>query len=894
MRRRRIIGILTLLLASCALLTTIAGWIFFSRWVPTHGKTWLIQELERPGALNVSIGTLNYGPLRGFMLTDVTLTERATGEQWVRCSAIHAGVSWINALVRRQVTFRARITLEHPAATSLTLSGNYPLRERSLSLRVNTEDIPVHSIQPPLNRWLPGPLTDGVLKLKAHIQRSPQGPIAIDGELSGSTLQYSLATGRFKGDVLIDGTAVRSDPASPWQFEAAAKIQQGTIEGLPTVGSITRLEASARAWPDRIEFDRITYEMLGSSWTTEGRVQLTPAPSLETLTSAQLNLTRLSETLPALGSAWQLEGRSDLRMVCRGPLKPVLFLDCLAETKVRDVKVSGERLTTPISGITGQLRYDALTHQLDVQQLQGRIHQHPLAVDGVVQLTRSASVNLHAIGRLPLETFTPWLPPSSPIKAANGLAALDLEITGPLNAARYLGTVQLRQVGLQLSERPDVIDRLDANLSLTNERFSITDGRVRWNDQPMTFVASVVPRRAAPLMQWLNDADIQTSVGLTYGRVQLSGRTTPERVEIETAQLTLAHSDVALRGVVSRLPDRASRLAFSGTLDLADLNTLPFSDLETLKAWELQGAVGLEGEASGVAGRWNDARVDGRLRAERVMLRGVPLEQVTCTIQQRDGTRRIVIPSALIGGGKFWGQLALGIEESTDAFQLQADVVGMQLQQLAQAIPAWQRRSVMGTASAKATVAGKLSDRNSWRGEGWLDASGEHLGDIPLLDRLFQHALLGPLAEWLRWDLLRRAEINRASMRWQLANGRVRTEDLRLGGAVQNVPVVNTAAVALYVNGSVGLDQTLDLTVRPELSEQVMNQSQVLGAASSVIRAAGLLERFLTLARYRVSGTIKEPHARFEYTPQELLKQLLQWSPVDFLGQIFQPPSSGE
>lgn len=894
MRWRRISFIIGLCLLGCSALLAIAGWVVISRWVPTHGKVWLIQELERPGIITASIGALQYSPMRGFMLTDVILTERATGERWAQCSTIHASVSWINALIRRQVTFRARIILEHPANTSLTLTGTYPLRERSLSLRITSEDIPIRSIHPPVQRWMPLALTDGLLRLQAHLQRSPHGPVVMTGQLIGSALDYRIATGHFVGDFVLDGTAVRSDPHARWDLEGTARIEHGRIDGLPTIGAITQLEAIARLRPGEIMFERITYDMVGSAWSAQGRLQTMPSVAWEALTTSRIDLGRLNDTLPALGTTWQLQGEAELRVMCRGTTRPTAWTDCLAAAGLRDATVSGAMLPTPITDLSGGLRYDLLTQQLDLEHVQGRMAQHPIGIEGSARLTNPPSLAVHLTGRVPLEAAAAWLPTASPVQAPTGFAAVDLHITGPPASAEYVGTVQLREAGFQLGRGRHTVDQLDADLSLASDRLSTTDGRARWNGQPITVVAAITPRRQAMLTEWLRDADIEASIGLSYGRVQFTGRSTEASLVIDRARLSLAHSDVVLQGTLSRQPERTSRLAFAGTLELADLTTLPFPALEALVSWQLQGTVAMEGAAAGLLGRWSDSQVDAHVGAERVALRGVPLERVTCTLQQRDGGWRIVVPSALLGGGKFWGQFAFGSEDAADAFQFEADVVALQLEQLAQAIPAWRQRSVTGTASAHAVLSGRRSERNGWRGEGWLDASGERLADLPLLDRLSQHALLGPLAEWLRWDLLRRAEITRASLRWRLADGQVRTDDLRLGGAVQNVPVVGSASVALYVQGSVGMDESLDLTVRPELSEQVMSQSQVLGGASSVIKAAGLLEKFFALARYRVTGTIKEPRTRFESTPQDLVSQLLQWSPVDLLDRLFRPPPSGE
>jgi hypothetical protein len=188
---------------------------------------------------------------------------------------------------------------------------------------------------------------------------------------------------------------------------------------------------------------------------------------------------------------------------------------------------------------------------------------------------------------------------------------------------------------------------------------------------------------------------------------------------------------------------------------------------------------------------------------------------------------------------------------------------------------------VTGAASAHAILSGTWDSRATWRGEGWLNASGERLGDLPLLDQLFR-GLFGILADRLGLETLRRAQITQASVQWHLSQERFRTEDLRLGG------LAGTEPVALYAKGSAGLDQTLDFVIEPELSAGVVLEAPTTSTlASTVLKAADQLERLRRLiGRHRLTGTIKHPEYRFEFTTQEIFKQLAP-DPTDLLQHLF-------
>lgn len=273
--------------------------------------------------------------------------------------------------------------------------------------------------------------------------------------------------------------------------------------------------------------------------------------------------------------------------------------------------------------------------------------------------------------------------------------------------------------------------------------------------------------------------------------------------------------------------------------------------------------------------------IRSRISADRLRIHDVPIAQLNGTFEQSDHVVRVKIPSALIGDGKFWGELTVDQRPRMTNVLLQADIVGLQLARLSEAIPSWRSRSVLGNASAHTLMSGAWEDRPSWRAESWCNITGERLANIPLLDTLFR-GLFGVLAERLGLEMLRRADITQVSGRWQLAEERVGTDDLRLGGMAGNEPV------AIYAKGSIGLDRTLDFTVEPELSEGALLQSQVTSTlAGTVLKTAGRLDRLRRLVgRHRLTGTIDKPVYRFEFTPQELLKQLLPGS-ADLFQQLF-------
>lgn len=372
--------------------------------------------------------------------------------------------------------------------------------------------------------------------------------------------------------------------------------------------------------------------------------------------------------------------------------------------------------------------------------------------------------------------------------------------------------------------------------------------------------------------------DITLVARFPQGELQLAGRATPEALVIEESRLSLEKSRLTVQGRLSRTPARPSTLSVSGTVELAELTTIPFLPLPALEPWALRGAAEVQGEFQGRLDDWRSGSLRARVRAVHLQARQLPLEQLVCVIEQRGGALRIQIPSALFADGKLEAELTVTqMEAARQDVLIQADLIGMALDRLAQVIPAWRDRSVTGRASAHAALSGTWQAPESWNGEGWLKADGERLGDVPLLDKLFR-GLFGVLADRLGLDMLRRAQITSVAGRWQLARQRIGTEDLRLGGVAGMEPV------AVYAKGSIGLDRTLDFVIEPELSEGVLMEAPTTSTlAHTVLKAAGQLERLRRLiGRHRLTGTLNEPVYRFEFSTQEIFKQLAP-GPADLL-----------
>jgi len=808
---------------------TIAWWIFLAMWVPTQGKARLEAELERRFPIEVSLGAVRYEFARGIVVEHVRVKDRASREPRLIAPLMRLRVGWLDLLLQRDVAFRLHAEVDMPCQTEMEVTGRYDLRRQSLTLDAETTGRPLVWTTPDLQ------IRTGA-SVKAHALAPRQ-------------------------------------PGEPWAGETVISLHNGTAEGasLKTLQAVTGIEGTARLTADALDIEALSGTTLGSRWTVKGTVAPLSDPSVELLVSAHADLKPLMALVPNLEAQIKLSGPADLLAVVRGPLRPMPRLDMLARVELRGATLVIPNLKAPITEMNGRLDYDVIGRTLSISDGRLRLLDQRTALSGIIRFLDPITVLLAIKGTLPLEVFSGMLPADGALKELGGLAAVDVDLQGSLTSLSVRGEVNLREARARLSALAHPIEHLTGRLVFEPGRIEARETSFALDQQPMSLTWRVT---------FEPEPVIAATLGIPHGTLETSARVTPKEIVVEAAQLTFYDSQLSFKGSIGRAAPRRSRLTLAGTVQMADLTRVPFLPTQRLEPWKLTGAATMTASFEGPLDAWQDAQLRGQLSAPQLGVRDVPVEQLTCEFEQQERTLRVRVPSALIADGKFQGQVTVRHRPADAEYAAEADLVGLQLAKLAHVVPAWREREVTGTASAHALVTGMWKARATWQGEGWLNASGERLADMPLLDKVLR-GLFGVLGDRLGLEPLRRAQITQASVTWRLSQERLTTEDLRLGG------VAGTEPVAIYARGSVGLDQTLDFVIEPELSEGIVLQSPTTSTlATAVLKAAGQLERLRRLiGRHRLTGTLNKPEYKFEYGTGEVLKQIAP-APSDLLQGI--------
>ncbi len=866
-----------LVIAALAALLLIAGsltlWIVFASWLPTTGKTHLIEALERQGTVTASIGGLHYQPLRGFILDDVQIVERSSQTIWLTAPSMTVQVAWI-PLASKLLVFRASATVTAPCHTDARVAGRYDLRRKTLTLDLRTDQFSIKMLSSAAARRLPEALTEGALRLKIHTKFQPEEQPFIEGQVIGTGLVWSTPTVRANGTVTFDGRLIRSTlEPSRWQPHGRVLVRKGTVEGLPTIGTIRKVEGKARLLDDRLDIEELTGVILESPWKLEGNLTSFSNPTIDVLLTSKVSLAPAIEPFSSLTGQWRPEGSAEVRAICRGPLQPTPLLDCFAHGDIRNATLSGPTLIAPLTHINASLNYDWLGRHLFIERLEAHLTNELLTARGELSMTEEPMLALKVEGRLPLEAAIPWLPQSSPVTGLDGTAVIDLSLDGPIASLRPTGRIELEHAAADVAFLPKAIEEINGLVLLQEAQLDLRQLSLTILGYPLTITATLVPGEIPRVV---------ATIITPQGQLWIVSRITPEQILIDESQVTLNKSRLQAHGAISRQVDAPSQLTLSGAIELSELNRLPFFSLPQVDEWQLHGITQIDARIQGRRSDIASADLRATIHADEISVRGVPIEQLTGEIERHANGLSVQIPSGRVAEGKLTGTFSRDRRlDGPESFSLQADIVDLRLEKLAHAIPAWRERNVMGSCSSHMTLSGLWGQRAAWMGKGWLNASGERFADIPLLDKLFR-GIFGVLADRLGLDTLRRAEITQAAIQWELARERISTQNLRLGGFAGSEPI------AIYATGSVGLDQTLDFIVEPELSEGLLLDAPTIsGFAGTVLRAAGQLERLRQLVgRHRLTGTIKNPEYHFEFSMQEIIKQLAP-GPVGFIQDLF-------
>jgi len=868
MRRVRVLQASLLILLTAGIITAgVGAWL--ARWIPTHGKAWVATQLEHLLPLDITIDQLHYSLWDGITIEQLRgINPAAPTVTWLEMPHLHLRVGLLRLALRQEVAFRLSGTLQAPLVTTATMAGVYHLRTHQLTIDLQTADISLGTISPALRRYVPSTFTDGQLILHLKAEMHPSHPALVAINLIGHGLVWQQAPLRLTTNLDIDGTAQTSASGEEtWRYDLTAHMREGHLTGVPLVQELSGITGTLHLTPDHLEIASMTGRALDDTWTLQGDLAPLSDPVLDAMLRTHINLAGLP--LKEL-AAWQPSGASDLRVVVRGPLRQWPSIEMLASADVQDAALTIPALAMRADHLQGHLTYDHLTHQLELQPLKGQLPNSRVRVEGTATLQKIPLLNVRINADADMALLNAWPAIADTIGDLSGPVTVDATIRGLLTQPTLEGTAILRGATIHVTNLPQPLEAITGTIAFSPSQ---------WTTQGLTMrVADQSLRLAGTITQNANATPLNFTVTFADGSVAVQGFLQPDQFRIDRAEAALGDSHLTLRGVVATQPARPSHLMLDGVVDPSDLAHLPWLKLPAFTTWKIYGPASVTLELTGPLQNWHTATIQGNLRAEALTIRELPVRAINVDVNQADGQLSVRLLQAFIADGKLVGHYVLDTTRQPPESALECDLTQADLTQLAASIPTWHDRGINGAVSGHMRILGPLSRQSQLVGDGWVRAAGAHLGDMPFLEKTFK-GFFGELAQRLGLGIFRTAEITEMTAQWRLSNGRLSTEDLRFNG------VTGTEPISILMHGSAGLDQTLDLTVEPDFSEQLLLESPTVPSATrTLLKTVGRLEQVRRLiGRHHLGGTLDKPEYKFEVSLDQILKQLLRGG----LGQLF-------
>ena len=174
------------------------------------------------------------------------------------------------------------------------------------------------------------------------------------------------------------------------------------------------------------------------------------------------------------------------------------------------------------------------------------------------------------------------------------------------------------------------------------------------------------------------------------------------------------------------------------------------------------------------------------------------------------------------------------------------------------------KSKIRGLFATNTTLNGYFEDKNSLKGKGWLQISEGYLMEFPIVFQLLD-AFLGIPPEYI--------VLTDAFGNFSISDKRIYTADFRL----------LSEKAALFWEGSLGLDGTLDFNVTGRFAEDISTKTTSLGKiASAVLHEAGAY-----IVEARLTGTIDDPQYQIVPSIKRIFDEKVMDKLKDAIGDIF-------
>ncbi len=180
-----------------------------------------------------------------------------------------------------------------------------------------------------------------------------------DGLLTATMANGIKASGTTRADVSL--TRVSSDGNAPLTYTADLWLKDTTLNGIKGADAITGIQGKLSVNTNSVQTDGLTFKIFDVPATASGSIRdfknfqselLVTAQNVALAPLVQNVKTMLNKDLPV-----SLEGKTDLEITVRGPLKVQRQIEYDVEARLKNASLASPSLPKPLTEIYGLLRY---------------------------------------------------------------------------------------------------------------------------------------------------------------------------------------------------------------------------------------------------------------------------------------------------------------------------------------------------------------------------------------------------------------------------------------------------------------------------------------------------------------------------------------------------------
>jgi len=444
---------------------------------------------------------------------------------------------------------------------------------------------------------------------------------------------------------------------------------------------------------------------------------------------------------------------------------------------------------------------------------------------------------------------------------ADGRCALDIDIEGVAGRPEtfvYKGDVSLKGGSFSFPYWPHTITDVGCNLTFEKQQ-------IIWKE--LSFIINQTSYESYGRLKGLANPDISFSLKSEDLDLSCEAKLKEGVLSINRFAGGYYQSSFSLTGRISDAGNPHADIVGSIDLNLADTPRIFPSYASNLKAIRPKGIVRLKAQMNGLLKKPVEWELFAEGSSDAIYLWDLKFNDLYIDYRMKD--RFIDIPRIVAypynGIISMDSRANLNTEERP--YVVNIEVKDVDMHELVKDTKSKEKvKKVKGTLFAKATLGGNLTKKGSLRGNGWLQVADGYIWDLPLMYGIVD-ILFGISPEYIT--------LTDAFGNFRLSNGRIYTEDFR---------ILAKSASLLWV-GSLGLDGTLDFKITGEFAEELVEDpSQPLAIAKAILREAGNL-----ILDIRLRGTIKQP--KYELVPfssQNRIGEKVLGTVTDIFGDIIE------